>query len=71
MKKEYNIKQLNPRDNFYAKRLKKQITIKLDSLTIQYFKELSKDNGIPYQTLINMYLNDCANKKRKLQMNWE
>ena len=71
MREEYDISQLNPRKNPYAKQLKKQITIKLDPSTITYFKELSEENGIPYQTLINMYLKDCADHKRKLQMNWE
>ena len=71
MREEYDISRLNPRKNPYAKQLKKQITIKIDSTTIRYFKDLSEESGIPYQTLINMYLKDCADHKRKLQMNWE
>ena len=71
MRKEYDIKKLNPRKNPYVKELKKQITIKIDPSTIEYFKDLSNENGIPYQTLINMYLSDCVNKKRKLELNWK
>ena len=71
MRKEYDIKKLNPRKNPYVKELKKQITIKIDPSTIDYFKRLSQENGIPYQTLINMYLTDCANNKRKLELSWK
>ena len=46
--------------NPYAKRVKKQVTIRLDETTIDYFKKLAEDLSIPYQTLINMYLRDCA-----------
>jgi len=68
MRKEYDFS--NAKRNPYAKRLKKQITIRLDGPTIDYFKSLAGDTGIPYQTLINLYLRDCAAKKRKLAMNW-
>ncbi len=51
--------------------MKKQITINIDSDTIDFFKEQSKDSGIPYQTLINLYLPDCAKKKKQLQMSWK
>ena len=69
MRKEYDFSKA--RKNPYAKRLKKQITIRLDEPTIGYFKNLAKELGIPYQTLINLYLRDCASKKRKLSMNWK
>lgn len=59
-------KEKNP----YIADLKKQVTIRLDTETINYFKQLSEDNGIPYQTLINLYLRDCALKHRKLSMGW-
>ena len=71
MREEYDIENLNPRKNPYSKRLKKQITINIDSDTIDFFKEQSKDSGIPYQTLINLYLSDCAKQKKRLQMSWE
>ena len=51
--------------NPYAKRLKKQLTIRLDIETIGYFKELSRELSLPYQTLMNMYLRDCAATRRK------
>jgi len=57
--------------NPYAKRLKQQVTIRLDKPTIQYFKDLAEESGIPYQTLINLYLRDCAATERKLSMRWK
>ena len=56
--------------NPYAKRLKKQITIRLDEATIDYFKEMSLEKDIPYQSLINLYLRDCVAKKRELSVDW-
>ena len=66
MRDEYNISELNPRKNPYANRLKKQITINID-----YFKSLADAKGIPYQTLINLYLRDCADNHRQLQLSWQ
>lgn len=60
----------NAKKNPYAKKLKKQITINIDNDTIEYFKSLSDKSGIPYQTLINLYLTDCARHKKKLEMSW-
>ena len=60
----------NAKKNPYAKALKKQITINIDSNTIDYFKAQSEDVGIPYQTLINLYLKDCVANKRRLSMSW-
>lgn len=71
MREEYNIEDLNPRKNLYAKRLKKQITINIDNDTIDFFREQSEESGIPYQTLINLYLSDCARHKKQLQISWE
>ncbi len=56
--------------NPYAKKLKKQITINIDGSTIDYFKAMADSVGIPYQTLINLYLRDCATNHRQLQMSW-
>lgn len=56
--------------NPYVKFLKKQVTININNDTIEYFKSMSKENNIPYQTLINLYLADCVKNKRKLQMVW-
>lgn len=69
MREEYDF--TNAQKNPYAKKLKKQISIKLDVDTIDYFKEQSIDTGIPYQTLINLYLSDCAAQKKKLNVSWK
>ncbi len=57
--------------NPYISKLKKQITIRLDIDTVEYFKELAEETGIKYQQLINMYLADCANNHRKLSLKWK
>ena len=56
--------------NPYVKELKKTVTIKLSPSTINYFKSEAAETGIPYQTLINLYLDDCAKRKKKLEMTW-
>lgn len=71
MREEYDIETLNPRKNPYAKRLKRQVTINLDNSIVEYFKKLSESNGIPYQILINLYLIDCVNKKRSIDISWK
>jgi len=68
MRDEYDFSKGRP--NPYAKRLKKRVTIRLDEPTIDYFRELSDETGIPYQTLINLYLRDCAASGRRLSMSW-
>ena len=70
MRSEYDIENLNPRKNPYYKQLKRQITININNETIAFFKAQSAECGIPYQTLINLYLTDCAEKKRKLKLEW-
>ncbi len=68
MKDEYDFTKA--RKNPYAKRLKQKVTIRLDAPTIEYFKTLAEETGLPYQTLINLYLRDCAASKRELSMDW-
>ena len=68
MRKNYDFSKA--RRNPYAKRLKKQVTIRLEQPTLSYFKELADRVGMPYQTLINMYLRDCAESKRELRFEW-
>jgi predicted DNA binding CopG/RHH family protein len=68
MRAEYDFSKA--RRNPYAKRLKERVTIRLDSPTIGYFKQLAEETGIPYQTLINLYLRDCAESKRQLNLTW-
>lgn len=67
MREEYDVKNLNPRKNPYAKTLKKTITIKVNPTTLQYFKDMSDEMGVPYQTLMNMYLDECVREKKRLQ----
>ena len=63
MKKHYDFSKAirNP----YAKRLKKQLTIRLDAETLHYFQELASEMSVPYQTLMNMYLRECAATQRR------
>jgi uncharacterized protein (DUF4415 family) len=68
MRKEYDFTHARP--NPYAKRLKRPVTIRLDAPTIEYFKGLADQTGIRYQTLINLYLRDCAAARRKLALRW-
>lgn len=69
MRNEYDFS--NSVANPYLKKIKKQITIRLDEDVVSYFKELSERNGVPYQNLINLYLKDCASKHKELQMEWQ
>jgi predicted DNA binding CopG/RHH family protein len=69
MKKEYDFSKSNM--NPYIKKLKKQVTIRLDEETIEYFKKLSDQKDIPYQSLINLYLRDCALNHKNLNITWE
>ena len=69
MKKEYDFSQA--RRNPYAKKLKRQVTIRLDLPTIEYFKAKAMETGIPYQTLINLYLRDCAATGKRLALRWK
>ena len=57
--------------NPYTKYLKKQVTINLSEEVIEYFKQLSEETSVPYQTLINFYLLDCVKKKKKIQFDWQ
>ena len=68
MREEYDFS--NGTKNPYAAKLKKQITINLDVDTITYFKNQAAHSGIPYQTLINLYLKDCAENKKELKISW-
>ncbi len=68
MRKEYDFSKA--RRNPYAKRLKQSVTIRLDASTIDYFKKLASELDVPYQTLINLYLRDCAMTRRRPAMHW-
>lgn len=69
MKKHYDFSKSSR--NPYLRKAKKQLTIRLDEDTIEYFRHLAEENGIPYQNLINLYLRDCVESDRKLCMKWE
>lgn len=69
MRKEYDFSKA--RRNPYAARLKAQVTIRMDKPTIAYFKDLSQETGIAYQTLINLYLRDCATSQKRLSLAWK
>ena len=69
MKKHYDFS--TGKKNPHARRLKRQITIRLDEDTLAYFKQLAEDAEVPYQTLINHFLRDCARGKKRLSMRWE
>lgn len=68
MKKNYDFSA--GKRNPYARKLKKQVTIRLDEDTLGYFKGLAEETGIPYQTLINLFLRDCAESKKRPSMKW-
>jgi len=68
MRDEYDF--TNARRNPYAKRLKKQVTIRLDADSVAYFKAMAEEMGIPYQTLINLYLRECAVARKKPTISW-
>ncbi len=71
MKEEYDLATMKSRPNPYVKQLKKQVTMRLEEEVIDYFKEMAKGVGIPYQSLINLYLKDCVSSHRELKMQWQ
>jgi uncharacterized protein (DUF4415 family) len=70
MEAEYDLSKMKSRRNPYARQLKKQVTLRLRPDVIEYFKGMADETGIPYQSLINLYLLDCAKAHRKLEMQW-
>jgi len=71
MKKEYDFSKMKSRKNPYASRLKKPVTIRLSEDVVDYFKGMAEDSGVPYQSLINLYLRDCAANHRKVNIQWQ
>ncbi len=69
MKRDYDFSKARP--NPYASRLKQSVTIRLDSTAVAYLKNLATELEIPYQTLINLYLRDCAASQRRLALRWK
>ena len=70
MKKEYDFSKMKSKRNPYAKRLKRQITIRMGVDIIDYFKKLAEETGIPYQHLMNMYLRECLERRRRPSLKW-
>ena len=71
MKKEYDLSKMKSQKNPYASKLKKPVTIRLSEDVIDYFKSMSEESGVPYQSLINLYLRDCAKQHRKFDIQWQ
>ena len=71
MRAHYDFSKMKGKKNPYIKYLKQPITMRLDRDSVDYFKSLAEESGIPYQTLINLYLRDCAANERKLNLKWK
>lgn len=71
MKAEYDFSRMKSRKNPYASKLKKSVTIRLGEDVIDYFKEMADETGIPYQSLINLYLRDCVAQHREIDLSWQ
>ncbi len=70
MKAEYDLSKMQSRRNPYASKLKKSVTMRLSEDVVQYFKVMATDAGVPYQSLINLYLRDCLAQNRKVKIEW-
>ena len=70
IKAEYDLSKLKSRKNPYASKLKKPVTMRLSEDVVDYFKGMAEESGVPYQSLINLYLRDCLANGRKVQINW-
>ena len=70
MKDEYDFSKMESRKNPYASKLKKPVTIRLSEDDISYFKDMADESGVPYQSLINLYLRDCVATHKKIDINW-
>lgn len=71
MKTEYDLSKMKSRKNPYASKLKKPVTMRLGEDVIVYFKQMAEEAGVPYQSLINLYLRDCAAQHRKIDISWQ
>jgi predicted DNA binding CopG/RHH family protein len=71
MRKQYDLREMTAQKNPYARRLKKQITIRLGEDVLEHFKQMADETGMPYQRLIDLYLRDCVASDRKLAFHWD
>jgi len=70
MKAEYDLSKMRSRRNPYAGKLKKPVSMRLSEDVVDYFKGMANEAGVPYQSLINLYLRDCVMNHRKVQIEW-
>jgi predicted DNA binding CopG/RHH family protein len=70
MKAEYDLSKMKSRRNPYAAKLKKSVTMRLSEDVVQYFKGMAAEAGVPYQSLINLYLRDCLANRRRIDIKW-
>lgn len=70
MKSEYDFSRMVARKNPYASKLKKSVTMRLSEDVVDYFKAMADEAGVPYQSLINLYLRDCLAQNRRIQIKW-
>lgn len=71
MKTEYDLSKMKSRKNPYAEKLKKSVTLRLSEDVISYFKKMADETGVPYQSLINLYLRDCVYQHRRIDISWQ
>ena len=71
MKAEYDLSTMKSRKNPYASKLKKAVNLRLSDEVMAYFKEMETELGVPYQSLINLYLRDCVSQKKKMTVSWQ
>ncbi|AEJ01500.1 hypothetical protein Nit79A3_1685 [Nitrosomonas sp. Is79A3] len=71
MKAEYDLSKMKLRKNPYAAKLKKSVTMRLSEDVISYFRKMADETGVPYQSLINLYLRDCVIQHRKIDISWQ
>lgn len=70
MKSEYDLSRMKSCRNPYAAKLKKPVSMRLSEDVVTYFKDMANEAGLPYQSLINLYLRDCVMRNRKVQVTW-
>ncbi len=70
MKAEYDLSAMKSRKNPYASKLKTPVSMRLSADVVEYFKAMAEDSGVPYQSLINLYLRDCVAQHRKVKIDW-
>jgi predicted DNA binding CopG/RHH family protein len=71
MKTEYDLSKMKSRKNPYVAKLRKSVTMRLSEDVIDYFKQIADEKGVPYQSLINLYLRDCVSSHRKIDISWK